>query len=84
MKYKIKKEKVNELMYLIKELEELLTERISDLHEIKGMMQARHAYVFYRKLLWEIRDTFWANLEPDHELNKPKNGIHPSPGGVKG
>jgi len=40
----------------IKELDDLLTERISELHEIKGMMQARHAYIFYRKLLWEIRD----------------------------
>ena len=80
MKYEIEKEKVDELIDMIKEFDKLLTERISDLYEIKGMMQARHAYVFYRKLLWEIKDTLLANLEPDHELNKLKNGIHPLPG----
>ena len=35
-------------------LEQLLTERISDLHEVKGGMQARHAYIYYRKLVWDI------------------------------
>jgi hypothetical protein len=40
---------------IIKDLEKLLTERIADLYEVKGMMQARHAYLFYRQKLWEIR-----------------------------
>ena len=56
MKYEIEKEKVDELIDMIKEFDKLLTERISDLYEIKGMMQARHAYVFYRKLLPDYTD----------------------------
>ena len=47
---------LNRILEDINDFDKLLTERISDLHEIKGMMQARHAYIFYRKLLWEIRD----------------------------
>jgi len=42
----------------IHELDKLLTERISDMHDVKGYMQARHAYVLYRARLWEIRDHF--------------------------
>lgn len=38
------------------ELEKLLTERISDMYEIKGMMQARHAYILYRQKVWNVRD----------------------------
>ena len=49
--------KKEETLEKIKELDDLLTERIVDLHGVKGLMQARHAYIFYRKLLWEIRDT---------------------------
>ena len=52
---KISSKDVNEVFENIGELESLLTERISDLHEIKGMMQARHAYIFYRKLLYKIK-----------------------------
>ena len=57
MKQKIKEINLSKILSQIAEFDDLLTERISDFHEIKGMMQARHAYVFYRKLLWEIRDT---------------------------
>jgi hypothetical protein len=56
--------KKSELLEKINEFDSLLTERISDLHEIKGMMQARHAYIFYRKLLWEIRDIIRQYKEP--------------------
>ena len=62
MKYEIEKEKVADILEDLKELGELMDERISDLHEIKGMMQARHAYVFYRKLIWELRDNFIGSL----------------------
>jgi len=50
------KDKTNEALEKIKDLDDLLTDRISDFHEVKGLMQARHAYMYYRKLLWEIRD----------------------------
>lgn len=55
MSKKIDDSKLKEFFEKMEELEKLLTERISDLHEIKGMMQARHAYIMYRKLLWEAR-----------------------------
>ena len=55
MDYKINN-LIESILEDIDDFDKLLTERISDLHEIKGMMQARHAYIFYRKLLWEIRD----------------------------
>lgn len=50
-----KEEKVSEALELLKRLEKLMDERIVDLHEIKGMMQARHAYCYYRKCIWEIQ-----------------------------
>ena len=53
--YKIARDNLEEIHTLIDELDNLLTERISDLHEIKGMMQSRHAYIFYRERLWQIR-----------------------------
>lgn len=55
MKYKIKEEALNEFFELIEELEQLLTERIQDLHEVRGGMQARHAYLHYRDLLIDAK-----------------------------
>lgn len=56
--YKIKADAAGEMNDDFKELEDLLTERIADLHEIQGMMQARHAYIYYRYLLCKIREKF--------------------------
>jgi len=56
--YKIKADVVGEMNDDFKELEDLLTERISDLYEIKGAMQARHAYIYYRSLLCNIKYKF--------------------------
>ena len=63
MKYEIEDHKTRAILEKYDELDKLLTERISDLHEIKGMMQARHAYIFYRKLLWGIKELFVASLK---------------------
>jgi hypothetical protein len=46
-------EKVKEAISILNELEKLLDERIVDLHQIKGMMQSRHAYCYYRKYVWD-------------------------------
>lgn len=62
MEYKIKKENLSEFFELVYSLETLLTDRISDLHEVKGGMQARHAYILYRKLLVEAKDLINDNL----------------------
>ena len=59
--------KLTEVLEKIDELENYLTERVADLYEVKGGMQARHAYVFYRKMVWEIRE-----LVMDHFNTKEK------------
>lgn len=63
MQYKIESEKVDNFFEVIDDLEVLLTDRINDLHEVKGGMQARHAYVLYRKLLWEAKYLMLDNLK---------------------
>ena len=62
MKYEIEKEKVDEIYENLSELDEFLTERITDLFKVKGFAQSRHAYVFYRSFLWEIRRLMKSNL----------------------
>jgi hypothetical protein len=72
MRYEIEETKAKEFFEIIEYLETLLTERISDMHEIKGLMQARHAYIFYRKLLWEAKYLLKDNLkEPKTKEVKP-------------
>jgi len=63
MEYKIENEKMKDFFEVVDDLEELLTERISDLHDVKGGMQARHAYILYRKLLWEAKYLMRDNLK---------------------
>jgi len=63
MEYKIDKEKILELKDDFEELEKLLTERISDLHNVQGGIQARHAYIFYRKELRGVRSLLFDNLK---------------------
>jgi len=56
MEFKITQDDLKTLQNTIQELDQLLTERISDLHQVKGGMQARHAYIFYRNLVWQAKD----------------------------
>jgi hypothetical protein len=70
MKYEIENQKVKDFFEKYDQLESLLTERISDLHEIKGMIQARHAYIFYRELLWGIKKTLVDGLKEVKEKKK--------------
>lgn len=51
----MKKDKLEEINETIDDLEKLLSERIVDLHELKGGMQARHAYCYYRSLVWKVK-----------------------------
>ena len=55
MKYEIEKNDLNHIFDYIKDLEDMLTDRISDLHDVKGGMQGRHCYIFYRERLYEIK-----------------------------
>jgi hypothetical protein len=70
MKYTTDNKKMTAVLDDIKDLDKLLTERIADLHEIKGMMQARHAYVLYRERLWGIKESLLSALTEVPE--KPK------------
>jgi len=63
MEYKIENNKVEDFFEVIDNLDKLLTERISDLHEVRGGMQSRHAYFYYRKLLWEAKYLMRDNLK---------------------
>jgi len=38
---------------ILRELEDRLTERISDLHEVKLGVEARHSFMFYRDYVWQ-------------------------------
>lgn len=49
------KKALNDAYENLNELDKLLTERVGDLHEVKGGKQARHAYIFYRKLVWDAK-----------------------------
>ena len=64
-KLQIPDNKYSELMEDFYELEKLLTERISDMYNVKGMMQARHAYIFYRRLLMDIINKFQHSIGED-------------------
>ena len=63
MEYKIEKRELDNFFGVVNDLEILLTERISDLHEVKGGVQARHAYILYRNLLWEAKHLMRDNLK---------------------
>lgn len=70
MKYTTDGKKMTEVLDEIKDLDKLLTERISDMHEVRGMMQARHAYIFYRERLWRIKDMLLESLTEVPEKQK--------------
>ena len=46
-------EQINEALETLDELAKFLDDRVSDLYQVKGAMQARHCYIFYRSKVWE-------------------------------
>jgi ferredoxin-fold anticodon binding domain-containing protein len=38
---------------ILDELVSLLDQRVSDLYEVKGTSESRHAYIFYRSKVWD-------------------------------
>lgn len=46
---------VEDFNTMVKELSNRLTERISELHEVKGGQAERHAFSYYRSLLYDIQ-----------------------------
>jgi hypothetical protein len=69
--YHISRKNTNIIQDDINDLDKLLTERIADFHGVRGQIQARHAYIFYRKLLWEIKQKFNDSLVLEEELAIP-------------
>ena len=60
--HQIDSNKVKIIMQNIEELERLLTETIHDIHDQKGMSLQKHAFTYYRKLLWEAKNTMRDSL----------------------
>lgn len=56
--------KETEILNKIKELESFINDRISELHEVNGGQTQRHAFIFYRSKLWDIRDMLDGEEEP--------------------
>ena len=52
MKVSIDAKKLDSALEILDDLSKLLDDRISDLYQIKGGMQSRHAYMFYRDKVW--------------------------------
>lgn len=62
--------KIDEVIDGLKVLEKFLDERVVDFYEVKGMMQARHTYIFYRKHVW---DAMYALRDIINESTEPKD-----------
>ena len=45
--------RLDEAFEILDDLAKLMDDRVSDLYQIKGAMQARHAYIYYRDLVWK-------------------------------
>jgi hypothetical protein len=50
------KTELKESIQILDDLSKLLDDRVEDLYQVKGGMQARHAYMFYREKVWEVID----------------------------
>jgi hypothetical protein len=44
--------KLDNALEILDDLSKLLDDRVSDLYQVKGGMQSRHAYMFYREKVW--------------------------------
>ena len=44
---------LKEAIEILDDLSKLLDDRVEDLYQVKGGMQSRHAYMFYREKVWD-------------------------------
>ena len=56
MKYEIERNDLDDILSDLKQLDEKLTDMISDLHQVKGGASTRHSFMYYRKFVWDVRD----------------------------
>lgn len=52
MEVKLDTKKLDNALEILDDLSKLLDDRISDLYQVKGGMQSRHSYMFYRDKVW--------------------------------
>jgi hypothetical protein len=53
---KIDNKNIKDAIETLDDLGKFLDERVSDLYQVQGGMQARHCYIFYRSKVWEAKD----------------------------
>jgi predicted component of type VI protein secretion system len=63
MKYQIDEAELNAICNKIDELRKLLDERVIELNDAKGYMQARHAFIYYRKILFDLSDKIKTSMK---------------------
>jgi hypothetical protein len=63
VKHEITQQDLDEVIERLNTLEDYLTERIVDCHNVKGLMQGRHAYILYRKILQEARENLFNGID---------------------
>lgn len=56
-KKKKEKELANKLVEDLDSLESLFNDKISELHKVKGMQSERHSFIYYRSLIWSVKNT---------------------------
>jgi len=44
--------KLDNALEILDDLSKLFDDRVSDLYQVKGGMQSRHAFMFYREQVW--------------------------------
>lgn len=61
--FKIKEAVVDKFNEDVDELSDLFDARIKELYKADGFQETRHAFLYYRSLLWEIRYTIQKNIK---------------------
>lgn len=64
MNYQISKLELDQIHEEIKCLENRLTDMISDLHQVKGGVQARHSFMYYRSILYGVKYRLTEKCKP--------------------
>lgn len=65
MEVKLDTKKLDNALEILDDLSKLLDDRISDLYQVKGGMQSRHAYMFYRDKVWNAISELKQGIKPE-------------------
>jgi hypothetical protein len=57
--------KLDNALEILDDLSKLLDDRVSDLYQVKGGMQSRHAYIFYREKVWNAMSELNQGIKMD-------------------